>query len=170
MIVKTLDDVRGTKGDMHTKNWSSIRFLHAEDGMGYSVTDTHLHPGCDLVIEYKNHLEACYCIEGEGSIEDLKARKVHRLLPGTIYVLDKHDRHRLRSTNGCRIICTFAPALSGGEVHRADGSYAPAPASKKGRAKAAKAKPKRAAGKAKAKTKSRTKARSRVAAKKRTRR
>jgi len=168
MIVKTLEDVRGTKGDMHTKNWSSVRFLHAEDGMGYSVTDTHLHPGCDLVIEYKNHLEACYCIEGEGSIEDLKVGKVHRLLPGTIYVLDKHDRHRLRSTNGCRIICTFAPALSGGEVHRADGSYAPAPASGKASAKAAKRK--RAAGKAKAKIKSRAKARPRVAAKKRARR
>lgn len=169
MIVKTLDDVRGTKGDMHTKNWSSVRFLHAEDGMGYSVTDTHLLPGCDLVIEYKNHLEACYCIEGEASIEDLKTGKLHKLTPGTIYALDKHDRHRLRSASGCRIICTFVPALSGGEVHRADGSYAPAPGAKAKGAKSPAAKPK-AKAKPKTKPKVAPKPKVRVAAKRRARR
>jgi len=127
MIIRSLDDLRGTKGEKDTPNWSSMRFLHTEDRMGFTVTDTWIKPGADQVIEYKNHLEACYCIEGAGTIEDLKTGKTHALKAGTIYALDKHDRHRIKTTSGMRLICTFTPALVGGEVHRPDGSYAAAP-------------------------------------------
>jgi hypothetical protein len=34
MIVKTTDDIRGTKGEVKTESWSSYRLLHKEDGMG----------------------------------------------------------------------------------------------------------------------------------------
>lgn len=127
MIIRTLDDLRGTKGEKDTPNWSSMRFLHTEDRMGFTVTDTWIKPGADQVIEYKNHLEACYCIEGEGTIEDLKTGKTQAIRAGTIYALDKHDRHRIKTVSGMRLICTFTPALAGGEVHRPDGSYAAAP-------------------------------------------
>jgi len=146
MIIRTLDDLRGTKGDKDTPNWASKRFLHTEDRMGFTMTDTWIKAGADLVIEYKNHLEACYCIEGSGTIEDLKTGKLHALRAGTIYALDKHDRHRLKSQNGMRLICTFTPALAGGEVHRPDGSYAAAPkatATKRKAAAKGRAKPKR---------------------------
>jgi L-ectoine synthase len=123
MIVKTLDDLRGTKGEKLTKHWSSMRFLHAEDRMGFSINDVTLHAGCDMIIEYKNHLETCYCIAGEGAVTDLATGRVHPLVPGTIYALDSHDRHRLQAFSEVRIICTFSPALIGGEEHRADGSY-----------------------------------------------
>jgi hypothetical protein len=33
------------------------------------------------------------------------------------------DRHRLRARTRMRLICAFTPALAGGEVHGADGSY-----------------------------------------------
>ncbi len=123
MIVRTREDVKGTKGDRRTEQWSTLRFLHQEDGMGFTFTDTTIEPGADMVMCYKNHLEACYCIEGEGTIEELETGTVHALTPGTIYALDKHDRHRLRATKRMRLICTFNPALSGGEHHDADGSY-----------------------------------------------
>jgi L-ectoine synthase len=45
MIVKTRGDVVGTKGDKHGDKWHSLRFLHKDDGMGVTLTDTILDPG-----------------------------------------------------------------------------------------------------------------------------
>jgi L-ectoine synthase len=104
MIVRTVRDVKGTKGDVDTANWSSLRFLHREDGMGFTFTDTTLKPGMDQIIHYTNHLEACYVLEGEGSIEDLSTGQIHELRPGTLYALDKHDRHRLRARTRMRLV------------------------------------------------------------------
>jgi L-ectoine synthase len=123
MILKTTADLAGTKGEVKTKLWSSYRFLHKEDGMGVTLTDAVLEPGLDQVFWYKNHLEAVYCLEGEGTLEDLATGKVYAIRPGTLYALDKHDRHRLKVTSRMRVVCTFVPPLLGGEMHDADGSY-----------------------------------------------
>jgi L-ectoine synthase len=123
MIVRTKEDLKGTKGEMRTENWSSCRFLHKEDGMGVTLTDATLEPGLDQVFWYKNHLEAVYCLEGEGTLEDLATGRIYRIKPGTLYALDKHDRHRLKATTRMRVICTFVPPLVGGEIHDAEGSY-----------------------------------------------
>ena len=123
MIVRSVTDLKGTKGDVRTRHWMSLRFLHQEDGMGFTLTDTTLEAGMDQVIWYKNHLEACYVIEGEGSIEDLATGRVHELRPGMLYALDKHDRHRLRARTRMRLVCAFTPALAGGEVHDPEGAY-----------------------------------------------
>jgi len=104
VIVRTVGELRGTKGDVHTENWSSLRFLHQEDGMGFTFTDTTLNAGMDQVIWYKNHLEACYCLEGEGTIEDLSTGKVYELKPGTLYALNAHDRHRVRARTRMRLV------------------------------------------------------------------
>ena len=40
MIVKTLEDVTGTKGEAHGDKWHSMRLLHAEDGMGLEEGNT----------------------------------------------------------------------------------------------------------------------------------
>jgi L-ectoine synthase len=104
MIIKTVDDLKGTKGDIRTRNWSSLRFLHREDGMGFTLTDTVLNAGMDQVIWYRNHLEACFCLEGEGSIEDLSTGTVHQLTPGTVYALNDHDRHRLVARTRMRLV------------------------------------------------------------------
>ena len=66
MIVKTLQSLAGTKGDTRGPSWSSQRFLLAEDGMGFTLTETTIQAGSDQVMWYKHHLEACYCLEGEG--------------------------------------------------------------------------------------------------------
>jgi L-ectoine synthase len=73
---------------------------------------------------YRNHLEAVYCLEGEGSLEDLATGEVYIIEPGTLYALDKHERHRLNVKSRMRVVCTFVPPLQGGEMHDADGSYA----------------------------------------------
>ena len=75
-----------------------------------------------MVIKYKNHLEACYCLEGEGSVENLETGELYALRPGVLYALDKHERHRLKITKRMRAICVFNPSLIGDEIHDSDGS------------------------------------------------
>jgi L-ectoine synthase len=124
MIIKTTDGIRGTKGEVKTEAWASYRLLHAEDGMGVTLTDAVLEPGLHRPWWYKNHLEAVYCLEGEGTLEDLTTGEIHVIKPGTLYALNKHERHRLNVTSRMRVVCTFVPPLVGGELHDADGSYA----------------------------------------------
>jgi len=122
MIVKTLEDVIGTKGEAHGEKWHSTRLLHAEDGMGVTLTDTILEAGFEMTIWQKNHLEACYCLEGSGTVEDLESGVVHTIKPGTLYAMNEHDRHRIRAGTRMRIIATFTPPLTGDETRDADGS------------------------------------------------
>ena len=123
MIVRTLADILGTDRDVHGKGWVSRRLLLRKDGMGYSLTDTLVHAGSELTIWYENHLEACYCIEGRGEIEDLATGQVHPIAPGTMYALDHHDRHVLRGITDMRLVCVFRPPLTGRETHDARGTY-----------------------------------------------
>jgi L-ectoine synthase len=122
MIVKTCTDVAGTKGEASGDRWHSLRLLHQEDGMGVTLTDSILEPGFDMVLWQKNHYEACYCLEGEGTVEELANGAVHQIRPGTLYAMNDHDRHRIRAKTRMRVVCTFVPALTGDEVHDADGS------------------------------------------------
>lgn len=126
MIVTALKDILGTDRDVSGPGWKSRRLLLASDGMGFSMTDTIIEEGAVLELEYKHHLEACYCIDGKGEILNLEDGKVYLLEPFVLYALDKNDRHQVRAVGGdMRLVCTFNPPLSGQEVHQADGSYAP---------------------------------------------
>lgn len=122
MIVKRLEDVVGGKGDAHGDKWHSLRLLHEEDGMGVTLTDSILEAGFEMVLWQKRHLEACYCLEGEGTVEELDSGKLHEIKAGTLYAMNDHDRHRIRAKTRMRVVCTFFPALTGEEVHDADGS------------------------------------------------
>lgn len=126
MIVKHLDDVIGTAADVDAAGWTSRRLIYQDAGMGYSVNDTLIKPGAELVMEYKNHLETVYCIEGAGEITDLASGVTHAIRAGTLYALDQHDRHVLRANQGThmRMVCVFNPPLTGREVHDATGAYA----------------------------------------------
>lgn len=116
MIVRSLEDLIGSERDIAWGNGQSRRFLLERDGMGYTLTDTLVRAGSESLLEYKNHMEACYCIEGEGEVEDMDGN-VYPIKPGTMYALDKHDKHYLRATSDMRLVCMFTPALSGEEAH-----------------------------------------------------
>ncbi len=127
MIIRSLAEITGSDRDVAGPGWKSRRLLLACDGMGFSLTDTVILEGASLTLEYKHHLEACYCIEGAGDVTALSDGVTHELRPFTVYALDRNDRHTVRATNGdMRLVCVFNPALTGQEVHREDGSYAPA--------------------------------------------
>ncbi len=122
MIVKRKEDVIGTKGDASGDRWRSLRLLHEEDGMGVTLTDSILEAGFEMILWQKHHLEACYCLEGEGTVEEMDSGTLHEIRPGTLYAMNDHDRHKIRAMTRMHIICTFVPALTGHEVHDADGS------------------------------------------------
>ncbi|PIQ97409.1 MAG: L-ectoine synthase [Nitrospinae bacterium CG11_big_fil_rev_8_21_14_0_20_56_8] len=123
MIVRKLQDIVGTERDIRASNWSSRRLLLKSDRMGFSMHDTTIHPGTETYIWYKHHLEAVYCIEGEGEIESLDDGARHPIEPGTLYALNQNDKHILRAHTSLRMICVFNPPLNGTEVHDKDGIY-----------------------------------------------
>jgi L-ectoine synthase len=123
MIVQKLTDIIGTDRDVDNGNWVSRRLLLRKDGMGFSMHETILRAGTETYMWYKHHLEAVYCIDGEGEVEDLATGTIHRLEPGTLYALDEHDKHIVRAKTDIRTICVFYPPLSGREVHDEEGVY-----------------------------------------------
>ena len=123
MIVRKLDDAKGTDREVDTPNWVSRRLLLAGDGMGFSLHDTTIRAGTETRMLYANHLEAVYCVGGKGSIEDLSTGKTHPIQDGTLYALDGHEEHILRAETDLRMICVFNPPLVGPEVHDETGAY-----------------------------------------------
>ncbi|KZZ26805.1 L-ectoine synthase, partial [Oleiphilus sp. HI0081] len=97
--------------------------LLKDDQMGFSFHITTIYEGADFQMHYQNHLESVYCMSGEGEIENLEDGKVHPISAGTIYVLDKHDKHILRAFKEMKMACVFNPPLNGKEVHNKEGAY-----------------------------------------------
>lgn len=123
MIVRRLEDLAGTKREVHAPTFISRRLLLKSDGLGFSLHDTVLHAGTQTEIHYQNHLEAVYCIEGKGSVRDKQTGEIHAISPGTVYALNDHDAHVLTAETDLRMVCVFNPALIGPEVHDENGVY-----------------------------------------------
>jgi L-ectoine synthase len=125
MFVRSIAELRGTEREVQWGNGLSYRLLVAADGMGFTVCHTIVRAGTEALLEYRNHLEACYCIAGEGEIEDMEGRKFP-IKPGDIYVLDKHDQHYLRggSREDLILVSVFNPPLKGTERHNLKDSTA----------------------------------------------
>lgn len=125
MIVRNIDEIEGSEREVtaENNNWISRRLLLKRDGVGFSLNETIIYEGTETYIWYKNHVEAVYCIEGEGEVELVDDNKVYNITPGTLYVLNKHEKHLLRAKKRMRLLCVFNPPLVGSEVHQEDGSY-----------------------------------------------
>lgn len=124
MIVKTLDDIKSSDGYQEKPGvWTSARYLLRTDNVGFTLTQTTCKSGQSITLQYKNHIEANLVIEGEAEVTDLDSGQVYRLIPGSMYTLDKHDRHRLDVIKDLRLVCVFTPALTGKETHDETGSY-----------------------------------------------
>ena len=124
MIVRCLDDLIGTERDVQGPVWASRRFLLADDGVGFTLTETRVQAGVEQTMWYKHHIEANYIVEGEGEVENLETGETFPLAPGTMYTLDKHEKHKLTARTDLKIVCVFTPALTGQEKHDKDGAYA----------------------------------------------
>lgn len=134
MIIRKIDAARASDRNVVTDGWESTRLLRKDDGMGFSFHITTMYAGKELQMHYRNHLEAVYVLQGEGTIEDLGRGEIHNLKPGTLYVLNDHDRHIVRPKTDIVTACVFNPPVTGREVHDESGAYPaeadmPAPAS-----------------------------------------
>ena len=126
MIVIEKEALLGSARDAAGPGWTSLRLLVKSDCMGFSMTETKVFPGAVLELQYKNHVEACYCIGGQGLVREVASGLEHAIAPGVLYAPDAHDKHVVQVVGDAplHLICVFSPALEGTEVHGPDGSYA----------------------------------------------
>src|SRR5699024_4655394 len=117
MIVKSLEDIIGTEDEKYGETWTSRRYLLKKDGVVFSLYKTLIKAGTESYFWYKNHIEVVYCIEVEGEIEKVETGDVYPINPGTMYILDDHDKHYLRAKSQLRMVCVFNPPLVGTETH-----------------------------------------------------
>jgi L-ectoine synthase len=124
MITRKVVDLLHTGRHVTAPNWESTRLLLAADDMGFSMHVTRLYAGRETPMWYRHHLEAVYCVEGKGEVITLSDGQVHPIEPGTLYALNRNDRHILRTFTEMVCVCVFNPPLWGREVHDQDGAYA----------------------------------------------
>jgi L-ectoine synthase len=130
VIVRTRDEIIGSEYEVHAENgnWVSRRFVLNDDAAGFSFHETIIKAGTETHIWYKHHIEAVYCVAGDGEIEDLATGEVHPIKDGTLYLLNDNDEHLLRGgKKDMRLICAFNPPVTGREMHDEDGVYPPHP-------------------------------------------
>ncbi len=125
MIVRNLHDAEKTERRIVSPegNWDSVRMLLKNDNMGFSFHITTIYKDADFQMHYQNHLESVYCMSGKGEVETLADGKKYPIEEGTLYILDKHDKHVLRAFEEMKMACVFNPPLNGKEVHNAEGAY-----------------------------------------------
>ena len=116
MIVKTRSDVPAVDWG----NGTSYRLLVEKDRMGFAVAHTVVKAGSKSPLQYRNHLEACYCISGTGQV--IADGVTHEIEPGVIYALDQHDEHFLVADpeQDMVLISVFNPPIKGHERHNLD--------------------------------------------------
>ena len=122
MIIRRLHELPAER-TVSSTNWVSRRLLERGEGMGFSLHDTTIKAGTSTAMHYANHLEAVYCVRGEGSVELVDTGEVIPIAAGTVYALDQHDRHILHADSEMQMVCVFNPPLVGPETHDADGVY-----------------------------------------------
>ncbi|ASU82345.1 L-ectoine synthase [Nocardiopsis gilva YIM 90087] len=123
MIVRSLKDVDGTDADVQTENWRSRRIILAKEGVGFSFHETVLYAGTETSMWYANHVELVHCIEGEAELTNDETGEKFTITPGTLYLLNGHEKHTIRPKTDFRVLCVFNPPVTGREVHDENGVY-----------------------------------------------
>ncbi|MGH3595425.1 MAG: ectoine synthase [Mycobacterium sp.] len=125
MIIRTTADITGTERDVQSPDgqWRNKRIVLGGDRVGFSLHETTIEPGTVNDFHYANHVEAVWLLEGTGELLDKETGVRYRVGPGSMYLLDGHERHRLTADERMRMICVFNPPVTGTEVHDENGVY-----------------------------------------------
>lgn len=126
MIVRTTDEITGTDRDVAAKDWRSKRIILAGDGVGFSFHETTINANSVSEFHYRHHVEAVWVVEGSGTLTNHETGEDYELRPGTMYLLNGHERHRVVCDDQLRMMCVFNPPVTGTEVHDETGTYPPA--------------------------------------------
>ncbi len=125
MIVRTTDEITGTERDVTSEdgNWRSKRIVLGGDRVGFSFHETVIRAGTVNDFHYANHVEAVWLTEGTGTLTDRETGEQYPLSPGTMYLLNGHERHTVQAHTQLRMLCVFNPPVTGREVHDEHGVY-----------------------------------------------
>ena len=120
MIIRSKNEVTAVDWG----NGRSHRLLVDADGMGFALAHTVVAAGSQSKLQYRRHLEACYCISGKGRVISADGTTTHTIEPGVLYALDAHDAHTLAAAAGedMHLISVFNPPIRGDERHTLDSS------------------------------------------------
>ncbi|MFE6223127.1 MULTISPECIES: ectoine synthase [unclassified Streptomyces] len=125
MIVRSFAELENT--DRHVRSasgtWESKRIVLARERVGFSLHETVLYAGTETDMWYANHVEAVVCTAGEAELTDRETGTTYRIVPGTMYLLDGHERHTLKVKEEFRCLCVFNPPVTGREDHDENGVY-----------------------------------------------
>lgn len=123
MRVVNLETLNDTDRDVRSDTWRSRRMVLAGEGVGFSFHDTVIYAGTTSTFHYQNHIEAVYCVQGEGTLTNEETGDEYPLRDGTMYLLDGNEKHTVRATTELRMACVFNPPVTGREVHDENGVY-----------------------------------------------
>jgi len=125
MIVRTTEEITGTDRDVADPkgNWVSKRIILGGDNVGFSFHETTIKAGSVNEFHYANHVEAVWLVEGTGTLLDRETGETYPLAPGTMYLLNDHERHTVTADTEMRMLCVFNPPVVGTEVHDENGVY-----------------------------------------------
>ncbi|WP_060887802.1 ectoine synthase [Streptomyces caniscabiei] len=125
MIVRSFKDIENTDRHVRAKSgtWESKRIVLAKEQVGFSLHETTVYAGTETTMWYAHHIEAVLCVAGESELTDEETGEKHWITPGTMYLLDGHERHTLRPRTDSRYVCVFNPPVTGAEDHDATGAY-----------------------------------------------
>ncbi|WP_265445351.1 ectoine synthase [Flexivirga meconopsidis] len=102
-------------------NGDSYRMVVENDGLGFALAHTVVTKGTVSRLQYRNHIEACYCISGSGAVVEADGTR-HEITPGVLYALNNHDPHELVADNESDLVLlsVFNPPIVGNEQHVLD--------------------------------------------------
>ncbi|PXW33480.1 ectoine synthase [Nocardia sp. 348MFTsu5.1] len=125
MIVRTTQEITDTDRDIEADNgnWRSKRIVLGGDLVGFSFHETTIKAGTDNEFHYANHVEAVWLVEGEGTLLDRETGEKYPLGPGSMYLLNGHERHTVTADTQMRMLCVFNPPVVGNETHDENGVY-----------------------------------------------
>ncbi|MDN3026456.1 ectoine synthase [Streptomyces sp. S.PB5] len=114
MFTRSVDDVVPVEWG----NGTSHRLLVEADRMGFAFAVTMVRQGTTSALQYRDHLEACFCVAGSGEVVEKDGTR-HKIMPGTIYVLNEHDPHYLIASDyeDLHLVSVFNPPIVGNERH-----------------------------------------------------
>ncbi|TVR08312.1 MAG: hypothetical protein EA385_10370 [Salinarimonadaceae bacterium] len=118
-VERSLAEIEGTERDVYWGAGYSKRLLVRRDGLGFAFCVTIGHADRDSSLQYRNHLETCYYIQGAG--EYVWRGGSHRIRTGngegTAFVMNRHDAHRMVIREESVCLSIFTPAIEGSEAH-----------------------------------------------------
>lgn len=118
MIIRSKNEVKVVDWG----NGQSHRLLVEADQMGFALAHTIVSAGTRSKLQYRRHLEACYCISGKGEVITADGTTTHILEPGVLYALDQNDPHILVAgeVEDLHLVSVFNPPITGEERHNLD--------------------------------------------------